>query len=57
MMMISNVVRLLLISVLLTDPFRYCNASQYCASISPMQSAGASGFVAMDIQGGYFKRK
>jgi hypothetical protein len=39
---------LLLVSLLVG----FCDANQYCASILPTQSAGASGFVAMDIQGG-----
>eukprot|EP01036_Dinobryon_divergens_P028961 gene28961-37999_t len=30
----------------------YCDAEQFCASITPDQAAGASGFVAMDIEGG-----
>ena len=32
----------------------YCDADQFCAAIIPDQAAGASGFVAMDIEGGKF---
>ena len=32
----------------------YCNAEKFCATLTPNQAAGASGFVAMDIQEGDF---